>query len=94
LRRGRNNPGESRQREAMYLTLRRQSVGRGRRRDGNMGALGRPARSLAAKYQTNQFSSGVGQFRKRSLRSAAKAGSSPRLLLLSSAIGEVSRPYC
>ena len=37
------------------------------------------------------FSSGVGQFRKRSLRSAGKAGSSPRLLLLSSAIGEASR---
>jgi hypothetical protein len=48
-------PAQSRQREAIFLTLRRQSVGRGRRRDGNMGALGRPARSLAAKYQTNQF---------------------------------------
>jgi hypothetical protein len=35
------------------LTLRRQSVVRGLRRDGCMGALGRPARSLAAKCQTN-----------------------------------------
>jgi hypothetical protein len=35
------------------LTLRRQSVVRGLRRDGCMGAIGRPARSLAAKCQTN-----------------------------------------
>ena len=35
------------------LTLRRQSVVRGLRRDGCMGALGRTARSLTAKCQTN-----------------------------------------
>ena len=35
------------------LTLRRQSVVRGLRRDGCMGALGSTARSLAAKCQTN-----------------------------------------
>ena len=33
-------------------TSRRQSVGRGRRRDGNMDALGRPARSLPPWCQT------------------------------------------
>jgi len=37
----------------MNLTLRRQSVVRGLRRDGCMGAIGRPARSLATKCQTN-----------------------------------------
>ena len=37
----------------MNQTLRRQSVVRGMRRDGCMGAIGRPARSLAAKCQTN-----------------------------------------
>ena len=37
----------------IYLTPRRQSVGRGLRRDGNMGALGRPARSLPPWCQTN-----------------------------------------
>ena len=35
------------------LTLRRQSGVRGLRRDGCMGAIGRPARSLATKCQTN-----------------------------------------
>jgi hypothetical protein len=35
------------------LTPRRQSVGRGLRRDGCMGALGRPARSLPPWCQTN-----------------------------------------
>jgi len=40
-------------RSQRILTLRRQGVVRGLRRDGCMGALGRPARSLAAKCQTN-----------------------------------------
>jgi hypothetical protein len=39
--------------KANSLTPRRQSVGRGLRRDGNMGALGRPARSLPPWCQTN-----------------------------------------
>jgi hypothetical protein len=38
---------------AIFLTPRRQSVGRGLRRDGNVGALGRPARSLPPWCQTN-----------------------------------------
>jgi hypothetical protein len=38
---------------AIFLTPRRQSVGRGLRRDGCMGALGRPARSLPPWCQTN-----------------------------------------
>jgi hypothetical protein len=37
----------------IFLTLRRQGGVCGRRRDGGVGALGRPARSLAAKCQTN-----------------------------------------
>ena len=36
-----------------FLIPRRQSVGRGLRRDGDMGALGRPARRLPPWYQTN-----------------------------------------
>jgi hypothetical protein len=40
------------------LTPRRQSVGRGRRRDGCMGALGRPARSLPPWCQTNHLAVG------------------------------------
>ena len=39
--------------KANSLTPRRQSVGRGLRRDGNMGALGRPARSLPPWCQTD-----------------------------------------
>jgi hypothetical protein len=39
----------------IFLTPRRQSVGRGLRRDGDMGALGRPARSLPPWCQTNLF---------------------------------------
>ena len=46
-------PAQSRQRQPSFLTPRRQSVGRGLRRDGNMGALGRPARSLPPWCQTN-----------------------------------------
>ena len=46
-------PASSRQRQPIFLTPRRQSVGRGLRRDGNMGALGRPARSLPPWCQTN-----------------------------------------
>jgi hypothetical protein len=46
-------PAQSRQRKPTILTPRRQSVGRGLRRDGNMGALGRPARSLPPWCQTN-----------------------------------------
>ena len=45
--------GEIAKREPRFLTPRRQSVGRGRRRDGNTGALSRPARSLPMGYQTN-----------------------------------------
>jgi hypothetical protein len=37
----------------IHLSLRRQSGGRGLRRDGCMGALGSTARSLTAKSQTN-----------------------------------------
>jgi hypothetical protein len=66
----------------IFLTPRRQSEVHGLRRDGCMGALGRPARNLTLRCQTNYFPSGVGQFCKRSLRSAAKAGPSPRLLLM------------
>ena len=46
-------PAQSRQRKPSSLTLRRQSEVRGRRRDGCMGAVGRTARSLPAKCQTN-----------------------------------------
>ena len=46
-------PAQSRQRQPIFLTPRRQSVGRGLRRDGCMGALGRPARSLPPWCQTN-----------------------------------------
>ena len=46
-------PAQSRQRQPSFLTPRRQSVGRGLRRDGCMGALGRPARSLPPWCQTN-----------------------------------------
>jgi hypothetical protein len=45
-------PASSRQRQPSFLTPRRQSVGRGLRRDGCMGALGRPARSLPPWCQT------------------------------------------
>ena len=46
-------PAQSRQRQPSFLTPRRQGVGRGLRRDGCMGALGRPARSLPPWCQTN-----------------------------------------
>ena len=51
-------PAQSRQRQPSFLTPRRQSVGRGLRRDDNMGALGRPARSLPPWYQTNHLAVG------------------------------------
>ena len=51
-------PAQSRQRQPSFLTPRRQSVGRGLRRDGCMGALGRPARSLPPWCQTNHLAVG------------------------------------
>ena len=91
-------PAQSRQREAKNLTLRRQSGVRGLRRDGCMGALGRPARSLAAKCQTNlvlsvrsaTFPNGETE-RQRSV--AVGKWPCSRLLLMSWP-GEASRPYC
>lgn len=82
-------PAQSRQRKPTILSLRRQSGGRGLRRDGCMGALGSTARSLATKSQTNLVLS------VRSACFATQERNAPcsRLLLVSWP-GEASRPYC
>jgi len=73
------------------LTLRRQSVVRGLRRDGCMGAIGSTARSLATKCQTNLV------FPARSVSFASAACGAPRELdrprdyCLASATGGASR---
>jgi hypothetical protein len=73
------------------LTLRRQSVVRGLRRDGCMGAIGRPARSLAAKCQTNTLRwatvSEVGHSSGR--RNGAPAECSVRKMAVLTAIADV-----
>ena len=73
-------PAQSRQRKPTILSLRRQSGGRGLRRDGCMGALGSTARSLATKSQTNVVFS---------VRSASFASAAPRKLAVLTAIAVV-----
>ena len=85
-------PAQSRQREAKNLTLRRQSVVRGLRRDGCMGAIGRPARSLAAKCQTNLvFPAGSASFGAKPHRRSSESWTVPAIIAWSSAIGGASR---
>jgi hypothetical protein len=103
-------PAQSRQRQPSFLTPRRQSVGRGLRRDGNMGALGRPARSLPPWCQTNlvlPVSSAVSvrcnaacemeavqKWPISRLMPVSCTGRSLAVLLLMSWPDEVARPYC
>ena len=85
------SPAQSRQRQPTILSLRRQSGGRGLRRDECMGAIGSTARSLATKSQTNLVVS---------VRSASFASAAPRKLVALTAIADVLgdrrslAPYC
>ncbi len=78
-----NTGGESRQREAKISDS---STAERSARTATRWAHGRGCKSCAQSggevSDQSGFASGVGQFRKRSLRSAAKAGPSPRLLLM------------
>ena len=63
------------------LTFRRQSVVRGLRRDGCMGAIGRPARSLAAKCQTNLvFPAGSASFGAKPHRRSSESWTVPAII--------------
>ena len=90
-------PAQSRQRQPSFLTPRRQSVGRGLRRDGNMGALGRPARSLPPWCQTNfvlPVSSAVSVRCNAACEMEAVQKWPISRLLPRPAPGEASRCYC